>query len=91
MLVAVVAGALVVLLLLAVVAVKTRYEIASPSEALIVVGEEGRPVTNPQTGEVTTDLSGQEVIRDRVAFARQVEEGAVTSLNNQGLVLDTLQ
>ncbi|WP_432482252.1 flotillin family protein [Kineococcus esterisolvens] len=184
--VAVVVGALVVLLLVAAVVVKARYKIASPSEALIIVGRKGRPVTNPQTGEVTTDLSGQkvvmgagvfvkplvqqahrlslasvripisirgavsrqgirlnvdgvaivkvggtedlvraasqrflqqqgeiepftqevlagslrgvigtltveEIIRDRVAFARQVEEEAVTSLNNQGLVLDTLQ
>ncbi|GAA4963429.1 flotillin family protein [Kineococcus glutinatus] len=183
---ATVAGAVLVLLLVAFVAVKMRYKIASPSEALIIVGKKGRPVTNPQTGEVTTDLSGQkvvmgagvfvkplvqqahrlslssvripisirgavsrqgirlnvdgvaivkvggtedlvraaaqrflqqqkeiepftqevlagslrgvigtltveEIIRDRVAFARQVEEEAVTSLNNQGLVLDTLQ
>ncbi|GAB7190987.1 flotillin family protein [Kineococcus sp. NUM-3379] len=183
---AVAAGALLVLLVVAFVAVKMRYKIASPSEALIIVGKKGRPVTNPETGQVTTDLSGQkvvmgagvfvkplvqqahrlslssvripisirgavsrqgirlnvdgvaivkvggtqdmvraaaqrflhqqkeiepftqevlagslrgvigtltveEIIRDRVAFARQVEEEAVTSLNNQGLVLDTLQ
>ncbi|PRY12049.1 flotillin family protein [Kineococcus rhizosphaerae] len=183
---AVVIAAIVLVALVVAVAVKIRYKIASPSEALIIVGRKGRPVTNPQTGEVTTDLSGQkvvmgagvfvkplvqqahrlslssvripisirgavsrqgirlnvdgvaivkvggtedfvraaaqrflqqqkeiepftqevlagslrgvigtltveEIIRDRVAFARQVEEEAVTSLNNQGLVLDTLQ
>ncbi|QTE30874.1 flotillin family protein [Pengzhenrongella sicca] len=36
-------------------------------------------------------LTVDEIIRDRAAFARQVADESVTSLNNQGLVLDTFQ
>ncbi|MEJ5867255.1 SPFH domain-containing protein [Pseudokineococcus sp. 5B2Z-1] len=36
-------------------------------------------------------LTVDEIIRDRAAFARQVADESVSSLNNQGLVLDTFQ
>ena len=52
-----------VLLVLAVIAyVARRYKVASPSEAFIVVGRKGKAVKNPETGQVTTDLSGQKVV-----------------------------
>lgn len=53
---------LVVLALVAVLVVATRYKIASPSEAFIITGRKGQAVTNPETGKVTTDLSGQKVV-----------------------------
>jgi flotillin len=179
-------GAVVLVLIVVALTVVSRYKIANPSEALIVVGRRGKPVLNPETGESSMDLSGQkvvmgggvfvrpfvsqayplslasrairvqirgavsqqgirlnldavaivkvggsepavraaaqrflhqqqeidtfsqevlagslrsivgtltvdEIIRDRAAFARQVADESVTSLNNQGLVLDTFQ
>ena len=36
-------------------------------------------------------LTVDEIIRDRAAFAKQVADESVSSLNNQGLVLDTFQ
>nr|WP_308469999.1 SPFH domain-containing protein [Kineococcus rubinsiae] len=56
-----VAAAVVVVLLLA-AAIVRRYRIAGPSEAFVVVGKKGRPVTNPETGKISTDLSGQKVV-----------------------------
>jgi len=55
-------AAAVLLLLVVVVAIARRYKIASPSEAFIITGRKGKAVTNPETGEVTTDLSGQKVV-----------------------------
>lgn len=56
----------VVLLILAVVAAvyaKVRFKIATPDEALIITGRKsGTPVINPETGEESTDLSGQRVV-----------------------------
>ncbi|MFB9375382.1 flotillin family protein [Kineococcus gynurae] len=56
-----VAAAVVVVLLLS-VAIVRRYRIAGPSEAFIVTGKKGKPVTNPETGKISTDLSGQKVV-----------------------------
>lgn len=53
---------LVVLLLLLVLLITSRYKVAGPNEAFIVTGRKGRPVRNPETGKVTTDLSGQKVV-----------------------------
>ncbi|WP_461022088.1 flotillin family protein [Thalassiella azotivora] len=39
-----------------------RYKVAGPNEAFIVTGRKGQAVTNPETGEVSTDLSGQKVV-----------------------------
>ena len=51
--------ALVVLLLLL---VTSRYKVAGPNQAYIVTGRKGKAVLNPETGALTTDLSGQKVI-----------------------------
>ncbi len=55
-------GGLVVLLVLLVLLVTSRYKVAGPNQAYIVTGRKGRAVLNPETGALTTDLSGQKVI-----------------------------
>ncbi|MCL8024107.1 flotillin family protein [Nocardioides bruguierae] len=55
-------GGLVVVLVLLILLVTSRYKVAGPNEAFIVTGRKGRAVVNPETGELTTDLSGQKVI-----------------------------
>jgi len=51
-------GLLVLLLLL----ITSRYKVAGPNQAFIVTGRKGKAVLNPETGALTTDLSGQKVI-----------------------------
>lgn len=53
---------IVVLLLLLVLLVTSRYKVAGPNQAFIVTGRKGKAVVNPETGELTTDLSGQKVV-----------------------------
>jgi flotillin len=50
------------LVLLAVLAVVTRIKVAGPNEAFIITGRKGRAVTDPTTGLVSTDMSGQKVV-----------------------------
>lgn len=56
------------LLVLVVAFLLSRIKVAGPNEAFIVTGRKGRPVTNPETGEVTTDLSGQKVVMGASVF-----------------------
>ena len=53
---------LLVLLVLVGLLVASRYKVAGPNEAYIVTGRRGREVKNPETGVVSTDLSGQKVV-----------------------------
>ncbi|WP_141014911.1 flotillin family protein [Nocardioides sambongensis] len=53
---------IVVLLILLVLLVTSRYKVAGPNHAFIVTGRKGKAVVNPETGELTTDLSGQKVV-----------------------------
>lgn len=53
---------LVVLLVLIGLLVASRYKVAGPNEAYIVTGRKGKEVVNPETGEVSSDLSGQRVV-----------------------------
>lgn len=55
-------GGIVVLLVLLVLLVTSRYKVAGPNQAFIVTGRKGKAVLNPETGEMTTDLSGQKVV-----------------------------
>ncbi|GAB3703102.1 flotillin family protein [Mariniluteicoccus flavus] len=55
-------GALVLLLIVLVLLVISRYKVAGPNEAYIVTGSKGKEVRNPETGEISTDLSGQKVV-----------------------------
>ncbi|MFJ8147769.1 flotillin family protein [Streptomyces sp. NPDC096094] len=54
-------GVVVLLVLLALVVV-SRYKVAGPSEAFIVTGRRGKSSTDPETGRVFTDNSGQKVV-----------------------------
>jgi len=51
-----------VLFVLVVLLVTSRYKVAGPNQAFIVTGRKGKAVLNPETGALTTDLSGQKVI-----------------------------
>jgi flotillin len=55
-------GGLLVLVVLLVLLVTSRYKVAGPNQAFIVTGRKGKAVLNPETGALTTDLSGQKVI-----------------------------
>ncbi|MEI2712165.1 MAG: SPFH domain-containing protein [Nocardioides sp.] len=59
---------LVVLLILIGLLVTTRYKVAGPHEAFIVTGRKGKEVRNPETGEISTDLSGQKVVMGSGVF-----------------------
>ncbi|WP_370616184.1 flotillin family protein [Mumia qirimensis] len=48
--------------LLLIFLVTSRYKVAGPNQAFIVTGRKGKAVLNPETGALTTDLSGQKVI-----------------------------
>ncbi|WP_445256019.1 flotillin family protein [Nocardioides aurantiacus] len=50
------------LLVLLVLLVTSRYKVAGPNQAFIVTGRKGKAVLNPETGALSTDLSGQKVI-----------------------------
>ncbi|CAN5686316.1 flotillin family protein [soil metagenome] len=53
---------LIVLVLLVVLLVTSRYKVAGPNQAFIVTGRKGKAVLNPETGQLSTDLSGQKVV-----------------------------
>lgn len=53
---------LIVLVLLLGIIIASRYKVAGPNDAYIVTGRKGKPVKNVETGEVSTDLSGQKVV-----------------------------
>ncbi|SHI81635.1 flotillin [Tessaracoccus bendigoensis DSM 12906] len=53
---------LLVLLLLVGLLIASRYKVAKPSEAFLITGRKGKEVRNPETGLVSTDLSGQKVV-----------------------------
>ena len=50
------------LLFLLLLLVTSRYKVAGPNQAYIVTGRKGKAVLNPETGALSTDLSGQKVI-----------------------------
>ncbi|MFF0854187.1 flotillin family protein [Streptomyces sp. NPDC003280] len=52
----------VALLVLSGLVVISRYKVAGPSEAFIVTGRRGKKSTDPETGRVFTDNSGQKVV-----------------------------
>ncbi|WP_274559658.1 flotillin family protein [Streptomyces spiramyceticus] len=56
-----VVGVVVLLVLLALVVI-TRYKVAGPSEAFIITGRRGKRSTDPVTGQISTDNSGQKVV-----------------------------
>ncbi|NYI70633.1 flotillin [Naumannella cuiyingiana] len=60
---------IVLVVLLVIIFIARRYRVAGPNEAYIVTGRRGaKPVKNPETGEITTDLSGQKVVMGAGVF-----------------------
>ncbi|WIY83622.1 SPFH domain-containing protein [Propionimicrobium sp. PCR01-08-3] len=53
---------LVILVVLIGLLVASRYKVAGPNEAFIVTGRKGKEVRNPETGQISSDLSGQKVV-----------------------------
>jgi flotillin len=60
-------GAVILLILVAYLIV-ARIKVAGPNEAYIITGRKGSPVKNPETGEVSTDMSGQKVVMGASVF-----------------------
>ncbi|QZN85359.1 flotillin family protein [Cellulomonas sp. C5510] len=84
----VVAAAVVLVIVLAIIGAvyaKVRFKIATPDEALIITGRKsGTPVINPETGDETTDLSGQRVVIGGGTFVKPIfEQVARLSLASQ--------
>lgn len=52
----------ILLVVLIVWLIASRYRVARPNEAYIITGQRGKAITDSQTGVVSTDLSGQKVI-----------------------------
>ena len=75
LIVSVIVLVLLVLAVAAFVYAKVRFKIATPDEALIITGRKsGPPVINPETGEESTDLSGQRVVIGGGTFVKPVFE-----------------
>ncbi|MGJ6978948.1 flotillin family protein [Aestuariimicrobium soli] len=55
-------AAAVVVVIIAALLIVSRYRVAGPNEAFIVTGRKGKEVRNPETGTLSTDLSGQKVV-----------------------------
>jgi flotillin len=60
------------LLVLVVLFVVSRYRVAGPNQAYIITGRKSSPVKNPETGEISSDLSGQRVIIGASTFVLPV-------------------
>lgn len=56
---------LVVLVLLLVI---QRVKVAGPNDAFLITGRKGKPVRNPETGQISTDMSGQKVVMGASVF-----------------------
>ncbi|QYG92501.1 flotillin family protein [Iamia sp. SCSIO 61187] len=79
---------LVVLIFLLVMFVLTRIKVAGPNEAFIVTGRKGREVTNPETGQLTHDLSGQKVVMGASTFVLPVVQRlAILDLTSRQLAV----
>ncbi|HSK22241.1 MAG TPA: SPFH domain-containing protein [Egicoccus sp.] len=66
-LVAAIIGVAILLILVAYLIVN-RIKVAGPNEAYIITGRKGSPVKNPETGEVSHDMSGQKVVMGASVF-----------------------
>ena len=78
---------------------RLRIKVAGPNEAFIVTGRKGKPVTNPETGAISTDLSGQKVVMGASVFvlpviqklasidlsARQISVSVGSAVSAQGI------
>ena len=72
----------------AAVFVASRFRVAGPNEAFIVTGQKGRAVTNPETGSISTDLSGQKVVMGASTFVWPiVQKLAVLDLSSRQIAI----
>lgn len=79
---------IIVLLVLLGALVTTRYKVAGPNEAYIVTGRKGRAVKNPETGEISTDLSGQKVVMGGGVFVVPfVQKAHVLDLSSRRIMV----
>lgn len=82
------AVALVALVVLVVMFLLGRIKVAGPDEAFIVTGRKGKPVINPESGELTTDLSGQRVVMGASTFVLPfVQRLAVLNLSSRQILV----
>lgn len=79
-----------------------RVKVGGPNEAFIITGRKGRPVRNPETGEVSTDMSGQKVVMGASVFvipfvqrlhvmglsSRRISVGIRGAVSSQGIKCD---
>ncbi|MFV0526111.1 MAG: flotillin family protein [Acidimicrobiales bacterium] len=92
-------AALVILIVVVALLLASRFKVAGPNEAFIVTGRKGKAVTNPETGRVSTDLSGQKVVMGASTFvlpvvqrlavldlsSRQIAVGVGSAVSAQGI------
>jgi flotillin len=60
-------GAVLLLVLVAFLIVR-RVKVAGPNQAFLITGRKGKAVKNPETGEISTDMSGQKVVMGASVF-----------------------
>ncbi|MDJ0767219.1 MAG: SPFH domain-containing protein [Ilumatobacter sp.] len=76
------------LLVSIVVLIASRFKVAGPNEAFIVTGRKGKAVTNPETGAISTDLSGQKVVMGASTFVLPVvQKLAVLDLSSRQIAI----
>jgi flotillin len=94
-------GSVVLLLLVGTLLVR-RVKVAGPNEAFIITGRKGKAVKNPETGLVSTDMSGQKVVMGASVFvlpfvqrlhimdlsSRRIPVGIRGALSAQGIKCD---
>jgi flotillin len=70
--VSIIAGFVIFVVLLGML-VASRFRVAGPNQAFLITGRKGKGVVrNPETGQVSTDLSGQKVIMGASTFVLPV-------------------
>jgi len=95
-------GALVLLVAIA-LAIVTRIKVGGPNDAFIVTGRRGgQEVRNPETGEISSDMSGQKVVMGASVFvlpfvqrlqvmdlsSRRISVGIRGALSSNGIKCD---
>jgi flotillin len=83
-------GALVLLALIVIIVLGlfSRVKVAGPNEAFIITGRKGKAVVNPETGQVSTDLSGQKVVMGASVFVLPViQKLAVLDLSSRQITI----
>ncbi len=79
---------IITLLVLLGALITTRYKVAGPNEAYIVTGRKGKAVKNPETGEISTDLSGQKVVMGGGVFVVPfVQKAHVLDLSSRRIMV----